>query len=88
VSVAEQIAKIKSKKFNKFGIDQKNLDKSNHLNLIHKAVFCRSADLTMQIEKYGKEIKLYDNSIRFIKRIKVDLKREGFVTSVAYDERN
>jgi len=52
-TVAEQIARIKAKKFNRFDIAKNKIDKSSHFNLIQQAIACESSGLVLSIERFG-----------------------------------
>lgn len=58
------------------------------MGTIQQAVLCDSAKLVISFERYSKEIKFYDHDLNFKEKQKVPLKKPGFVTSVAYDEKN
>ena len=87
-TVAEQIARIKAKKYNRFDIAKKKIDKSSHFNVIQAAITCESSGLVLMIERFSHEVKFYDYNLQLKKRMKVPMKKDGFVTGIAYDEKN
>lgn len=86
-TVTEQIAKMKAKKYNRFGYNQTTVDRSNHYNTIQDAILCQSSKVVLTFERFGKEIKFYDAEMNVVKKEAVPLKKQGFVTAVAYDEK-
>ena len=87
-SVREQIARIKAKKYNRFQMALRPLDQSHHSNAIQQAMLCESSQFVVSFERYSKEIKFYDYNLNFKEKYKVPLKKPGFVTSIAYDDKN
>ena len=63
-------------------------DKSSHKNILSKAINCESTQLIFAFEKFQSEIKLYNTNLELQIKEKVPLKVEGFITSIAFDEKN
>jgi len=40
------------------------------------------------IERFCKEIKFYDFDVQLTRREKIPMKKEGYITSIAYDDKN
>ena len=88
-SVSEQIARLKAKRYNRFAISKKVIDKSSHFNVIQEARLCVSSQLVMCYERYSRDLKLYDCGKPTLNmKISMPLKKKGFITSVTYDEKN
>lgn len=49
---------------------------------------CQSSNLIMSFERFQKDIKFYDPDLVFREKIAMPLKRQGFITSIAYDDKN
>ena len=87
-TVREQIARIKAKKYNRFQMAPAPLDTSNHFGPIEQAILCESSQCVVEYERFSKEIKFYDFNLRQTRRLPIPMKKPGFVTSIAYDEKN
>lgn len=86
-TVGEQIARLKAKKYHRFAISKKVLDKSSHYNVIQRSLLCASSQMVLSFERYSKDLKFYDWSkpVCLCKET-IPMKKKGFITSVAYDE--
>ena len=93
-TVTEQIAKLKAKKYTRFGLSPSMIDKTSHPHSIAKAIHCESSNLVMCFEKITNEVKFYDYDFKLVHSEKMELKnikntemkKNGFVTAIAYDD--
>ena len=86
--MTDKIAKLRAKRFSRFGLSRKMIDKTNHPRVIQRALHCSSANVVMCFERYSDEIKFYDYGFKVAHSEKVTLKKSGFVTAIAFDDKS
>ena len=67
-TVTEQIAKIRAKRYNRFAMSPKMIDKTSHPHTIQRAIMCHSTDLMLCFEKYSAEVKFYDYNLKLVQK--------------------
>lgn len=79
---------MNARKYHRFDISRKVVDKTNHYNVISNAIYCQSAGLVFCAERFGKELKWYEPSTqKVLFKETPPYTKPAFINAVAYDER-
>lgn len=87
-TVTEQIAKMRAKRYTRFSMSPHLIDKTSHPQLLQRAVMCNSTELMLCFERNSDIVKFYDYNLKMVHQEKMIMKKSGFVTSIAYDDKN